>query len=167
MSDRKNPVLEHLADAATRDLMGGSIAVRLRATQTGGRLGMIENVLPAGFASLPLHVHPAFDETFYLLEGELAFRVGDDVITARPGTLVYAPGDVAHTFAELTGEQAARFLLWVTPGGHETYFEELADAGEASPSGFPDAEHLGALMAKHAIETVGATDPFQPPAPPS
>jgi quercetin dioxygenase-like cupin family protein len=159
MSIEKRPVLEHRADATAAELMGGSIAVRLRADQTGGRLGMIENVLPPGFANLPLHIHPDFDEAFYVLEGELAFRVGREVITATPGTLVYAPGDEPHTFAELTGLQPVRFLLWVTPGGHETYFEALAAAAASSPTAYPSPERLADMMAEHAIEIVGGTDP--------
>jgi oxalate decarboxylase/phosphoglucose isomerase-like protein (cupin superfamily) len=123
---------------------------------------MIENILPAGFANLPLHIHPGFDEAFYVLEGELAFRVGDEVITATPGTLVYAPGDVPHTFAELTGLAPVRFLLWVTPGGHETYFEALAAASNASPTGYPSPEQVSALMAEHAIQIVGGTNPAEP-----
>jgi quercetin dioxygenase-like cupin family protein len=162
MSTEKQPVLQHRAEAEVAEMMGGSIAIRLRAAQTGGRLGMIENVLPAGFANLPLHIHPGFDEAFYILEGELAFRVGDDVITAAPGTLVYAPGDVPHTFAELTGAAPVRFLLWVTPGGHETYFEALAEASNRSPTGYPDPEEVGELMNGHSIQIVGGINPLQP-----
>jgi quercetin dioxygenase-like cupin family protein len=161
MSTKKHPVLQHRADAELNELLGGSVAVRLRATQTDGRLGMIENVLPAGFANLPLHIHPGFDEAFYVLEGQLGFRVGDEAITATPGTLVYAPGNVAHTFAELTGLASVRFLLWVTPGGHETYFEALAAASDASPTGYPAPDQLAALMAEYAIEIVGGTNPLQ------
>jgi quercetin dioxygenase-like cupin family protein len=159
MLSTKHPVLQRRETPHTHSVMGGSIAVRLRAGETGGRLGTIENVVPPGFGNLPLHVHPDFDEAFYVLEGELTFRVGGEVIAARPGTLVYAPGDVPHTFAELGGERPARFLLWVTPGGHEDYFEELAAAALASPAGYPDAGELQRMMAEHGITTVRGTDP--------
>lgn len=159
MNATKHPVLQHAEHADVKEVMGGTIAVRLRAEQTGDRLAMVENLLPAGFGRLPLHVHPHFDEAFYVLDGELSFRVGDDVIDATAGTLVYVPGDVPHTFAELTGAAPVRFLLWITPAGHETYFEALAAAAQASASGYPAPEALGALMAEHAIEVVGGTDP--------
>jgi quercetin dioxygenase-like cupin family protein len=54
------------------------INVRLRGDQTKGRLAVMENRVAAGFAGPPLHVHPDFDETFYVLEGELTFQVGDE-----------------------------------------------------------------------------------------
>jgi hypothetical protein len=66
---------------------------------------------------------------------------------------------VPHTFAELGGERPARFLVWVTPGGHEGYFEELAAAALASPAGYPDPSELGRMLAEHGIWTVGGNDP--------
>lgn len=149
---------QRLEQVVPTELAGGSIAVRLRAEQTNGQLGLIENVIPAGFAGLPLHVHPSFDEAFFILDGELTFRVGDDVFTADPGALAYIPGDVPHTFAELAGAPV-RMLLWVTPAGHERYFELMA-AEMNRPGGRPSPEFFTALMNEHGIEPVGSPDPL-------
>ena len=132
--------------------------MRLRGEHTGGRLALIENVLPAGFGGMPLHVHPGFDEAFYVLDGGLTFRVGDEVAAAGPGALVYAPGDVPHTFAELTGRRA-RVLLWTTPAGHERYFDEMADALEGGADLSP--EFFAPLWARHGITNVGSPDPLR------
>jgi uncharacterized cupin superfamily protein len=48
---------------------------------TDGRLGLIEDLVPAGHAGPQLHLHPQFDEGFYLLDGELMFRLGDEIRT--------------------------------------------------------------------------------------
>jgi uncharacterized cupin superfamily protein len=48
--------------------------------QTDGHLGMIEDVIPAGHLGPRLHLHPRFDEGFYVLEGELAFRLGEAIV---------------------------------------------------------------------------------------
>jgi quercetin dioxygenase-like cupin family protein len=154
----KTSVLQRLEEVVPTEVAGGSIAVRLRAEETGGRLGLIENVIPAGFAGLPLHVHPSFDEAFFVLGGELTFRVGDDVLAASSGTLVYAPGDVPHTFAEPNG-RPARLLVWVSPAGHEHYFEVMA-AEMSRAGGRPSPEFFTGLMVEHGIESVGSPDPY-------
>lgn len=145
MPTSKTPVLQPRADADVFEVIGGAISVRLRHEQTGGECALIENVIPGGYQALPMHTHADFDEAFYLLEGALSFHVGDDAITATPGTLVYAPGVVPHRFANY-GEQPARMLIFVTPAGHERFFEELATAALASPDGWPEPAEIGALM---------------------
>jgi mannose-6-phosphate isomerase-like protein (cupin superfamily) len=108
-------------------------AVLLRSEQSAGALSVIENAVPARWEGPPLHCHE-FDETFYVLDGELTFQVQDELLTAGPGELVFAPGGVAHTLAN-GGEAPARYLLVCTPGGFERYFARLAaeHAGEDPP----------------------------------
>jgi quercetin dioxygenase-like cupin family protein len=109
-------------------------AVRLCGQQTGGALSVMENAVPARWDGPPLH-HHAFDETFYVLEGELTFQVRDELFTAGRGALAFAPGGVVHTFANL-GDAPARYLLLCTPAGFEGYFARLAAqaAGTEPPS---------------------------------
>jgi quercetin dioxygenase-like cupin family protein len=119
-----SPVVQPVDAATTQAVLGGSITVRLRAEQTDGRLGLVEQVVPGGYPGPALHVHPEFDETFYLIEGSLAFRVGDRAYEASAGTVVFVPRGTPHTFAN-TSQELARSLVLVTPGGFEGYFEEL------------------------------------------
>jgi mannose-6-phosphate isomerase-like protein (cupin superfamily) len=74
--------------------------VVLRGEQSAGAISAIENVLPARWDGPPLH-HHEFDETFYVLDGQLTFHVRDELFTAGPGALAFAPGGVAHTLANL------------------------------------------------------------------
>jgi quercetin dioxygenase-like cupin family protein len=150
------PVLQNASDAPIRPVGGGSVAVRLRSAQTGSAFALIETVVPGGFAGVPLHVHPSFDELFYVLDGELAFRVGDDVFDARPGALAFVPGASPHTFAEVTGA-SARFLLWTAPAGHERYFDAMADRLEAGAELGPGL--FAGLWAEHGVIPVGTSDP--------
>lgn len=110
------------------------INVRLRGEETDGRLAVVENVIAAGFGGPPLHVHPSFDEVFYVLEGELTFRIRDEVVTHPAGSLVFARGSVPHTFANQSGREA-RVLILCTPAGFERYFDRLAaeQAGSEPP----------------------------------
>jgi len=98
--------------------------VLLRSEQTGGRVAVVRNTVPAGWAGPPLH-HHAFDEAFYVLAGELTFQVGDRRLIAGPGALAFAPRDVVHTLANQT-DAPATYLLVISPGGFENYFAELA-----------------------------------------
>ena len=101
---------------------------------------MIEEVLGAEFEGPPLHVHPSFGEGFYVLKGELTFRMEDETVSGGPGTFVFAPRGVPHTFANLSGSRA-RALIFCAPAGFERYFEWLAaqQAGVESPHERPAA----------------------------
>ena len=65
-----------------------------------------------GSGPAKLHVHHADDEAWHVLEGELTFRYTDRVETAGPGTTVFVPAGVAHTF---TAGPNARYLIVLTP----------------------------------------------------
>jgi quercetin dioxygenase-like cupin family protein len=100
--------------------------VLLRSEETDGRIALIESTMPAGAAGPPLHTH-AFDETFFVLEGELTFQVGDDVRVARAGEVAFALGGVPHTLANQSAD-AARFLIVCAPAGFEREFARRAAA---------------------------------------
>jgi quercetin dioxygenase-like cupin family protein len=140
--------LVHSVDAAiTRAVLGGSIAVRIRREETGGQLGLIEQVVPRGYPGPAMHVHPDFDETFYVVEGTLAFRVGDRAYEAGPGTVAFVPRGTPHTFANASQDAARSFVL-VTPGGFGRYFEELIDLVEEA-GGIPPEQELRDLGIAH------------------
>lgn len=47
-----------------------------------------------------LHVHP-YDEVFVVLEGRARFHVGDEVVEAEAGDVVFGPRGVPHRFENL------------------------------------------------------------------
>jgi quercetin dioxygenase-like cupin family protein len=98
--------------------------VLLRSEQTAGAVSAVALTIPPGWAGPPLH-HHAFDEAFYVLDGEVTFQLGDELATARPNTLVFAPGDSIHTLANLSAERS-RYLLLCTPAGFERRFANVA-----------------------------------------
>ena len=73
----------------------------------------------------PPHIHSREDESFFVLEGELEFQVGDEKIPARPGTFVQGPLGVAHSFKNNT-QMPARMLVFITPPGFENFVNEFA-----------------------------------------
>jgi quercetin dioxygenase-like cupin family protein len=96
--------------------------------------------IPAGFVT-GLHVHRVQEETFYVLEGECVWHVGDRTIRATPGTFLFIPPGVRHNITNV-GEKPARVLMTVSPPGHEHYFEELASL---TARGSPDPKALAEL----------------------
>ena len=133
--------------------LGIPTQIRSTAETTGGAFGLIEHwVMPTGFAS-PYHTHSREDETFYVLEGEIAFVCGGKWLKAGPGAFVYGPRDIAHGF-RVVGHSAARMLLMCTPGGFERFVLEQTTPLSAPPSP-PDMNRLMTLAGKYGIEIHG------------
>ena len=63
----------------------------------------------------PLHVHHGDDEAWYVLEGQLRFRVGEDTFEAGRGAAVIAPRGTPHAYGNARRGQPARYLLIATP----------------------------------------------------
>jgi quercetin dioxygenase-like cupin family protein len=152
------PYFSSLHDAETFNFFGSLTWFRATGEQTGGALGLIEHSVPPG-ADSPWHVHHNEDESFYVIEGEIEFIVGEDHqhITAGPGTFVFGPRNIPHGFRN-AGSTPARMLLQVTPAGFEQFALALAhpaDGSTPAPSGPPDMDVLLAEAAKYNIEILG------------
>jgi quercetin dioxygenase-like cupin family protein len=113
---------------------------------------MFDWTLPAGF-STGLHVHRVQEETFYVIEGECEWQVGDRVIRATPGTYLFLPPGVPHDIRNAS-DRPARMLMTVSPPGHEHYFEELAML--AARGGAPDVEAIAELRNRYDTTQLSA-----------
>ena len=76
---------------------------------------MLEFFCEPGFGPVDPHVHEDHTDSFYILEGEVEFMIGDEIVRARPGTWVAAPAGVRHGFS-IPGPEPARFLNIHAPG---------------------------------------------------
>ena len=136
---------------------GGLTTIKADGAETGGRVLVTEQLVPRGSGS-PLHVHHNEDEWFYVIEGELTFWVGGDVVIAPAGSFVYGPRDVPHTF--IVSSDEARFLLVTEPAGFEAFMRAVgtpAERLEIPPAATepPDVEGLTRLAATYGIDIVG------------
>jgi quercetin dioxygenase-like cupin family protein len=68
------------------------------------------------------HAHPAEDDAFYMLEGELVFTVEGEEVVAGPGTFILVPPGVLHDFANRT-DAVARFVNVHAPAGFDMRLE--------------------------------------------
>src|SRR5919107_970200 len=94
--------------------LGNLMVVKATARSTNGAYGLLESLVAAG-ASPPLHVHHREDESFWVLEGEATFICGDQRFRASPGSFVFLPRGVPHTFV-VESSTPARWLTLLTPG---------------------------------------------------
>ena len=62
----------------------------------------------------PLHLHRSEDEAWYVLEGKLGFRAGDEELDAGPGGAVVVPAGMAHAYWN-AGDARARYLIVMGP----------------------------------------------------
>jgi quercetin dioxygenase-like cupin family protein len=121
--------------------------VLLRSEQTAGAVSMVETSAPPGFGGPPLHEHD-FDETFYVMEGELTVQLRDELFSAPAGRLAFAPRGVPHTFANLS-DGPAHYVIVITPAGFERYFARMAadregvEPPEWALQPFPEVTRLG------------------------
>jgi len=88
----------------------------------------VEHPIEPGRLVLP-HVHLRKDEYSYVLEGTIGARVGDHEVVAGPGSYLFKPRGLMHTFWN-AGPGPARLLEVIAPAGFEAYFAELAEAGD-------------------------------------
>ncbi len=120
---------------------------------TAGRLIVGDAVLEPRTAGPNLHLHDAHDECGYVVAGTATFRIGDEVFEAGPGTLVWMPRGVPHTFANRTDEPV-RLLGIALPGSLEEMFLEQ-DAYFATLDGPPDEEVVRQIGLRHGCHRVG------------
>jgi mannose-6-phosphate isomerase-like protein (cupin superfamily) len=128
---------------------------------TGGAYALMEAVAPAG-SGPPLHVHHREDEAFWVLEGTLTIRCGEETFSAGPGSYTFLPRDVPHTFV-VEGDTPARLISIATPGGLEGYFAAVGRPAENDglpPAGPPDVAVLARIGEEYEVEILGP--PMQP-----
>ncbi|MGA2209153.1 MAG: cupin domain-containing protein [Acidimicrobiales bacterium] len=131
-----------------REARGSEMWFKATASDTGGRFSLMERTLPAGGRMPPAHRHAGNEEGYFVLEGAVEFRVGDDVVEGRQGTFVLVPAGEAHTFGN-TSNDPARVLVLHAPA-LDGYFGDLEELW-SSPEP-PEHETELALMRRHGME---------------
>ena len=134
-------------------VVGELLTFKIGGQDADGAFVLAEEVTPPQ-GGPPPHLHTREDETFYVLEGELEFMVGERTLSARAGSVVYAPRGVLHGFRNV-GTGHSRMALIVTPAGLEKFFEEVGEPvtdPSSPPEGPPDIERLVAVARKYGME---------------
>lgn len=139
-------------DGEVVSILGNTVTIKVTGAQSGGTQAILVYEAAPGFVGPPLHRHD-FDEYFYVLDGELQFRIGAETVVARAGESVFAARGEAHTYAN-PGDRPATCLITLVPSGFEFFFAELA-ARLGAPDAFPPAI-LAELNHKYGVEMIEA-----------
>jgi mannose-6-phosphate isomerase-like protein (cupin superfamily) len=109
---------------------------------------LVEHPMPPRALAAPLHRHTREDEYSFVLEGRMGALLGEEVLEAGPGDLVFKPRDQWHTFWN-AGDEPARILEIIAPAGFERFFSEVVDLGGV---GQAQPEVMGELCQRYGLD---------------
>jgi quercetin dioxygenase-like cupin family protein len=136
----------------------------LEAPPGSSRLGVALVTQPPGVAT-PLHRHTREAETFYMLDGQMDYRVEDEDYQLYPGCFIHLPLGLPHAF-RIRGERPARFLAMVDPGGLLHLYDEVGlpapELRLPGPDGRPLEEEIprwNEVGPRYGLDVVGPPIP--------
>jgi quercetin dioxygenase-like cupin family protein len=142
-----NPIHVSPQGGNSVNILGIPMLIRIHGRDTGGTISAVESHDVAG-GGPPPHIHHREDETFQVLEGDYEFTVAGKSFVAGPGTTIFAPRDIPHTYRYL-GQKPGRLMCVITPAGFEGFFEEI---GALSPQQQQDIPRVLEIAGKYGLE---------------
>jgi quercetin dioxygenase-like cupin family protein len=128
---------------------GRASALKLLGHDTGESIMMFEETIPVGTKSTH-HLHYESDEVAWVLEGEITFKIGEQITVGGPGTCAFLPRNVPHAWKN-SGSGTARVLFLYTPAIAGGYIEELS----RQPVGTITPEERERLHRRYRWELLG------------
>ncbi|HTK24814.1 MAG TPA: cupin domain-containing protein [Gaiella sp.] len=146
----------------TNPVTGETLVFRTTSGDSNGERVVVEAFVEPDGAVAATHLHPAQEECFEVLSGELEFRIRKQTLVATAGDRVLVPAGIPHRFRNV-GTETAHFVCSVTPArGFEQLIEtmfSLAADGKVNRKGMPSPLRL-AVIARHHFGDVRL--PFPP-----
>jgi quercetin dioxygenase-like cupin family protein len=129
------PVFQRPGEGGTVDNpLGADVVFKARGEQTDGTLTAFETVVGPGDGP-PLHTHANEGESVYVLDGEMRFKLRDEIQAAPAGSFVFIPRGAPHTWQNV-GDEPARMLVHFAPSGMERFFDGFAALDGPDPRVF-------------------------------
>ena len=154
MENHKKPITVGPEVGNSVSVGGSTYRILVGGKDTGGAFATIDMLVPPGGGPGP-HAHADFEESFYVIEGEIEVKSEFGSYVATEGFFITIPkGGVVHGFKNKT-EQPAHLLCTVVPAGLELLFEEIGQpvaAGQFLPPPVLDKatiKKLQAIAEKH------------------
>jgi quercetin dioxygenase-like cupin family protein len=135
----------------------GRIRTKVTGGQTAGSFSQVETIDPRGTAT-PLHSHRNEEESFYVLEGDVAVLVDGEWLDLCAGDFALIARGTPHAY--VVRSERARMLVTFSPSGFEQAFTDLGVAVGDSPAPpvdtvIPSPAEMAAAFAPYGCEILG------------
>ena len=105
-------------------VVGDTYRILIPGEQTDNNYAVIDMLVPPGGGPGP-HAHKDIQEMFYVVEGEIEFKMEGGNYIAKKGSFVNIPlGGAVHCFKNTT-DKIAHLLCTVVPAGLDSFFKEI------------------------------------------
>src|SRR5882757_1837267 len=118
------PITLDAQNGQNLSVVGDTYRILISGKETGGAFAAIDMLIPPNGGPGP-HAHAGFQESFYVIDGEIEVKSEGSTYTAKKGSFVNIPkGGIVHCFKNKT-DQIAHLLCLVVPSGLEEFFMEI------------------------------------------
>ena len=162
-----HPVVHRPSGTAPATWAMGSLFEHLLSSDESGGLGVSLVTQPPGIAT-PLHRHTNEDEAFFLLDGSMTYRAGDDVFRLTEGDFIWLPRGLPHAF-RVTGSTPVRFVGFADPGRLLALYDEVGIPARERRIPGPDGQPMDVEIPRwnevgprYGLEVVGPPLPEEP-----
>ncbi|HEV2357624.1 MAG TPA: cupin domain-containing protein [bacterium] len=146
----RGPLIVGPDEGRKADLGGLGVDFKIWGASTSGGLSIVEHPMEPG-RLVPPHVHRNEDELSYVVTGTFGIRIGDAIATAGPGSYVFKPRNVPHTFWN-PGPGPARLIELIWPAGFERFFGQLDEIAHAATGPEDFAARRDELGRRYGLE---------------
>ena len=151
---KSEPITVGSQEGQSLSVVGDTYRILMTGKQTGGEFAVIDMLIPPEGGPGP-HAHANFQESFYVIEGEVEVKSESSNYTAKKGSFTNIPqGGIVHCFKNKT-DKITHLLCIVVPAGLEEFFLEIGTPiapGNFLPPPVMDPEavkKLTAIAEKH------------------
>lgn len=138
-------------DGEYAELLSLGVRFLVWGEESGGGFSLVEHPIPPRTLCAPLHRHSREDEYSFVIEGRMGAQLGEDVVFAEAGDLVFKPRNQWHTFWN-AGDEPCRILEIISPAGFEKFFEAVGKAMDSGGSKEEVIRGQNELAERHGIE---------------
>ncbi|WP_420149707.1 cupin domain-containing protein, partial [Spirosoma sp.] len=125
------------------------LSVKVSGSDTDGDLAVFEQTSLSPGRGTPLHMHPAQDEIFYVVEGAYYFQVGDEKYHLKVGDSIFLPRKVPHAWTQVA--ETGKMIVILQPAGKlENFFVTMAAMNHE-----PSREEVAKVFSDNEMQVVG------------
>lgn len=123
--------------------------VKISGSDTNGELAIFEQTSKSPGWGTPLHIHPAQDEIFYVMEGEYYFQVGEEKFNLAAGESIFLPRQVPHAWTQKS--PTGKMMVVLQPAGKlENFFVTMSGIDHD-----PSPKEIADIFAANEMQVVG------------